>query len=585
MSRSGVGRKFVLAAVGITAVIGLAVASVAAPPTGAQTVGSGGIGDRVWNDANGNGIQDAGEGGVPGVMIRVHSTSGALLGQAVSDALGRFLVGGIVPDLVTVSVDTASLPLQSRIAPQSQTGWTLDSDFNPLTGTTRSYANAGGNLNVDLGLVGVLVTPTSTVVPTSNATTTMLQTSTTAPPTTAPPTVSTTLAQPAGISGTVWNDTNANGRRDPNESRVAGTIVGLHRVVGGAWTWYSSALTNFSGSYAFIGLPTGSYAVVIDRGAGRAFSPPNVGSDDLDSDTNDLGFVVANSTASTTSVVDAGLLFGGTASTTAPATTMVQTTTIQPSSTLAPSTVAPSTVAPSTVTSTSIVGPTTTITSGCRPIRVMPLGDSITAWPDSYRGYLYQWLRVSGRNVDFVGRQVWQPTVGGDADHEGHGGYTIGPDANVDWLGNPGNLDWVVKQALPAGNPDVVILAIGANDIAGGGSIAVEAPNRLAALVDSVKRLSPNAWIIVGDQIPTRWSPNSSPTIDAFNARARFLGEASATDRVVWGNTLAGLKAQAFDLNLDLQDESHLSASGGAKYAVAWRPTVVAAIDAVGCLR
>ncbi len=167
---------------------------------------------------------------------------------------------------------------------------------------------------------------------------------------------------------------------------------------------------------------------------------------------------------------------------------------------------------------------------------------------------------------------MWQPTAGGDADHEGHGGFTIGPDGNIDWLGNPGNLDWVVKQALPAGNPDVIILAIGANDIAGGGTIAAEAPNRLAGLVDSIKRLSPNAWIILGDQIPTRWSPNSSPTIDAFNARARILGEASATDRVVWGNTLGGLKAQAFDLNVDLQDESHLSASGGAKYAVAWRP-------------
>ena len=70
----------------------------------------------------------------------------------------------------------------------------------------------------------------------------------------------------------------------------------------------------------------------------------------------------------------------------------------------------------------------------------MPLGDSITAWPDSYRGPLYRWLISTGRNVDFVGSQSWGPTGGGDADHQAHGGYTIGPDANLDWQGNPGNL-------------------------------------------------------------------------------------------------------------------------------------------------
>jgi hypothetical protein len=98
-----------------------------------------------------------------------------------------------------------------------------------------------------------------------------------------------------------------------------------------------------------------------------------------------------------------------------------------------------------------------------------------------------------------------------------------------------------------------------------------------------LQQLAPSAWIIVGDLMPTRWSPTGSPSINALNAEARSLGQASATDRVVWGNTLAGVQSLGFDLNVDLQDASHLSVSGGQKYAQAWRPTVSAAVDAVGC--
>jgi lysophospholipase L1-like esterase len=213
----------------------------------------------------------------------------------------------------------------------------------------------------------------------------------------------------------------------------------------------------------------------------------------------------------------------------------------------------------------------------------MPLGDSITAWQESYRGHLFTWLGSTGRRVDFVGSQQWAPIGGTDADHEAHGGYTIGPDSNIDWLGNPGNLAQRVGVWIPAARPDVIILAVGANDIAGGGTQASEAPTRLRNLVAQLQRLAPTAWIIVGDLTPTRWSPTGSPTIDALNAASRSIGEASSSDRVVWGNTLAGLRSLGFDLNTDLQDASHLSVSGGQKYAQAWRPTVSAAVDAVGC--
>jgi uncharacterized repeat protein (TIGR01451 family) len=48
------------------------------------------IGNRVWIDTNGNGIQDANEPGVAGVTVRLYSPSGALLATAVTDAKGEY---------------------------------------------------------------------------------------------------------------------------------------------------------------------------------------------------------------------------------------------------------------------------------------------------------------------------------------------------------------------------------------------------------------------------------------------------------------------------------------------------------------
>src|SRR6267143_5836411 len=63
------------------------------------------------------------------------------------------------------------------------------------------------------------------------------------------------------------------------------------------------------------------------------------------------------------------------------------------------------------------------------PIRILPLGDSIThGWivPGGYRLPLYQLLTNAGYNVDFTGTQAdnGAPALP-DPDHEGHSGWTI----------------------------------------------------------------------------------------------------------------------------------------------------------------
>lgn len=96
------------------------------------------------------------------------------------------------------------------------------------------------------------------------------------------------------------------------------------------------------------------------------------------------------------------------------------------------------------------------------PLRIMPLGDSITRGPATssawdgrssggYRRLLAQLLAAAGLEVDLVGSQTHGRF--GDAEHEGHGGFRI------DQLASG------VDAWLTAASPDVVLLMAGTNGV------------------------------------------------------------------------------------------------------------------------
>src|SRR5688572_26694999 len=67
--------------------------------------------------------------------------------------------------------------------------------------------------------------------------------------------------------------------------------------------------------------------------------------------------------------------------------------------------------------------------SAAVPVRIMPLGDSITAGPGCWRAKLWNRLQTTGfTNIDFVGTQSdgggCNPGFAYDFDHEGHGGFS-----------------------------------------------------------------------------------------------------------------------------------------------------------------
>lgn len=128
------------------------------------------------------------------------------------------------------------------------------------------------------------------------------------------------------------------------------------------------------------------------------------------------------------------------------------------------------------------------------PLRIMPLGDSITSGVgsrtrSSYRADLYARLSRAGLAVDFVGSQ--RSGVGPDTDHEGHGGWTIDRIAGR------------VNGWLAASRPDVVLLHVGTNNVTLGESPAAIAA-KLSALIDRIRAARPSAHLFVSQIIGSK---------------------------------------------------------------------------------
>jgi lysophospholipase L1-like esterase len=193
-----------------------------------------------------------------------------------------------------------------------------------------------------------------------------------------------------------------------------------------------------------------------------------------------------------------------------------------------------------------------------RPVKIMPLGDSITWGVGSptnsgYRAPLWRRLVAdAGLAVDFVGSQ--QSGTLADTDNEGHPGWKIAEiAANVD--------GW-----LAAYQPDVVLLHIGTNDINQNDNVPT-APDRLSSLIDQITRAVPDARVIVAAIVPTTDSERNAKTV-AFNARIPGMVQAKAA---------AGKQVSYADLyntmsptSADFTDLLHPNDGGFAKMAANW---------------
>jgi uncharacterized repeat protein (TIGR01451 family) len=106
------------------------------------------IGDFVWNDLNANGIQDAGEPGLPGVVVQLYRCDNSFVAATTTGADGSYLFAGLNPACYYLQFGTPP-GFVPTLANNGSDG--LDSDA--VNGTTGSYTLAAGqqNLTVDAG--------------------------------------------------------------------------------------------------------------------------------------------------------------------------------------------------------------------------------------------------------------------------------------------------------------------------------------------------------------------------------------------------------------------------------------------------
>ncbi|WP_026065882.1 SGNH/GDSL hydrolase family protein [Actinoalloteichus spitiensis] len=197
---------------------------------------------------------------------------------------------------------------------------------------------------------------------------------------------------------------------------------------------------------------------------------------------------------------------------------------------------------------------------GPEPVRVMPLGDSITGSPGCWRALLWRDLQDSGHtDVDFVGTRAPQGCgFPHDGDHEGHGGALVTEVARQHLLPS-----W-----LAATDPDIVLMHFGTNDVWSARSTE-DVLDAYDVLLDQMRAANPRIRLIVAQILPMD-APNcpecAQRVVDLNAAVPAWAAERSTPGSPV----LVADHWTGFDTDLHTYDGVHPNAEGDRRMADTW---------------
>jgi len=212
------------------------------------------------------------------------------------------------------------------------------------------------------------------------------------------------------------------------------------------------------------------------------------------------------------------------------------------------------------------VSPTTTAVAA--PVRIMPLGDSITAGTGCWRAKLWHQLQEAGHtDIDFVGGVSdgggCNPGYSYDFDHEGHGGYSATGIAANNQL----------PPWLAANTPDIVLMHLGTNDMWGGYIPLADKIAAFTKLVGQMRAANPAVKIIVAQIIPMSASACATCPADVVALNNALPSWASGLSTAQSPIVLADLWT-GYDAVADNVDGVHPNDTGFGKMAAAWHPVL-----------
>jgi lysophospholipase L1-like esterase len=203
------------------------------------------------------------------------------------------------------------------------------------------------------------------------------------------------------------------------------------------------------------------------------------------------------------------------------------------------------------------------------PVRIMPLGDSITAGPGCWRALLWDHLQRAGyTNIDFVGSQQGGGcSVPFDVDHEGHSGFAATGIADQNQL----------PPWLSAARPDIVLMHLGTNDMWGGTISTAQILTAYSKLVDQMRASNPNMKIIVAQIIPMAPSSCTGCPQQVVSLNQAIPGWAAGKTTAQSPITVVD-QWTGFSAATDTVDGVHPVDSGFQKMADKWYPALAAAL-------
>jgi len=231
------------------------------------------LGSTLFYDDNDDGLQGAGEAGIPAITVELYDNVGTLLATTTTDSNGDYLFDNLPPGDYQVVVPTPPADAPMSSSPTNTSDDNVDGDDN---GTQTTYGASTTSPMITL-------TPNSEPI----GETEQGGTQDAADDNNGDMTVDFGFVPPLSLGSTLFYDNDNSGTQDAGEAGIAGIVVELYDSLG--TTLIMTTTTDSNGDYLFEELLPGDYMVAIPTpptDAPTSSTPTNVNDDNVDGDDN-----------------------------------------------------------------------------------------------------------------------------------------------------------------------------------------------------------------------------------------------------------------------------------------------------------